>query len=197
MVFLPLNLDQTFPVEDALAAIPSAPMLKGMFSQGLVDRARAVGQTLASAAPSYSAFKDYPIAPYARLLVEAATALFPQHALKRALYEVGRTQFQVFSSSLLGKVMLAGMLGNSPLTLARATSRIYERVHSHARVRLVETGKSECILRYSDMWCFLDSNEVGTIVGGVEACGFDCTVEVENLTPSSGDVRVRWSKERG
>lgn len=193
-VFAPLALDQSFAVETTLAAIPREPMLKGMFSQGLLDRARAAGATLASAAPSYSSFKDYPIAPYARLLVEAATVLFPQHAIKRALYEVGRTQFQVFSSSLLGKVMLAGLLGNSPLTLARASSRIYERVHSHARVRLVEAGEFECILKYSDMWCFLDSNEVGTLVGGVEACGFQCTVEVANLTPSSGDVRVRWSK---
>jgi uncharacterized protein (TIGR02265 family) len=192
--FQSLDLDAPLDRGKLLAIIPVEPVLKGMFFQNLRDRCVRAGFVPRNALPSYVAFRDYRIRDYAELMLDTAAGCFPKLTLRRALYEVGHSQFDVFAKSLTGRVMLAGLLGGSPARMARVVSKIYQAIHSHARVEVLDSSDEHMVLRYTDLWCFLDCNEVGTMIGAVEAFGYRGTVKIATRGAAAADVWIRWSK---
>jgi uncharacterized protein (TIGR02265 family) len=190
--FVDINLNAPFDRGALLAVIPAEPMLKGMFFQNLRDRCVKAGVVPVGALPSYVAFRDYSIRQYAELMVNTAVGCFPHLSVRRALYEIGRNQFDVFATSMVGKVMLAGFFAGSPARMAKVVAKIYQVVHSHARVEVLESSAEHIVLRYTDLWCFLDCNEVGTLIGAVEAFGYQGEAKISVRGPASADVMVRW-----
>jgi uncharacterized protein (TIGR02265 family) len=73
-----------------------------MFFVAVADGAKSRGITLASARKRYVRFTFYPLAEFARLLVEASQRFFPEPTLRHALRTLGRSSPDAFLASTLG-----------------------------------------------------------------------------------------------
>ncbi|MFW5924808.1 MAG: DUF2378 family protein [Myxococcota bacterium] len=115
MAFLSIEdaLTGELDVEEKVASIPDSLQVKGMFFSRLRDR---VGSGFAELEPQlvkpprrghYVAFIDYPQRDYMRVAAAAAQRMYPTVSLREALRRLARTDFEVFSGSRVGKVVLA------------------------------------------------------------------------------------------
>jgi hypothetical protein len=83
--------DAPLDVERALSDIPSDSKISGMFFVAVVTGAKTRGIALPSARERYVQFTFYPLAEFARLLVEASERFFPERTLRHALRTLGRS----------------------------------------------------------------------------------------------------------
>lgn len=94
----------------ALSIIPAHATIKGMFCARFVTAIDEPWEEISDelAAPPkdgrYTAFEDYPIADYVRLLDRAARNRFPRSSTREAYRLLGRGDVEVFADSTLGKV---------------------------------------------------------------------------------------------
>jgi uncharacterized protein (TIGR02265 family) len=93
-----------------LASIPRGTTLKGMFCARYVKAIDEPWDEIAEdleAPPKegkYTAFEDYPMVDYLRLLDRAARNRFPRASTREAYRLLGRGDVEVFADSTLGKV---------------------------------------------------------------------------------------------
>jgi uncharacterized protein (TIGR02265 family) len=135
-------LDRTVTLSDALVgsldpeavarAIPKSYIVKGMFFGRLLAQLGPGFDAIApklEAAPRlgrYVPFSDYPQSDYVRVSTATAQKVFPGVPLREAMRRLGREDFSVFSSSTVGKVILA-VVGDARSALLR-TPMIYMKM---------------------------------------------------------------------
>jgi len=107
-----------------IARVPAGTTLKGMFLSRYVN---AIGEDWEEiedeldAPPKhgrYTAFDDYPMVDYLRLLDRAARNRFPRQSTREAYRLLGRGDVEVFADSTLGKVTFS-MIRDPKAALSR------------------------------------------------------------------------------
>ncbi len=181
----------------AIAATPDDACIKGTFIQGLIDclpaeerPAAFVGaeRLLARRVP----FKDYPVRDFIEVAVRVAQAGHPGLPLAAALRAVGRVNYRTFLNTLTGRVVF-GVLGGDIRKLIGATGKAYSVTQTHGRAEVIESADAHCVLRYSGIYQFLGSMEVGVVEEAVTSCGFEPDVRVRLSSPHDGLMRVRFN----
>lgn len=177
-------------VDEAIRAAPAEATVKGMFLQAALDDVRAAGLTLPTT-ESYKPFKDYPVTEFCRVLADCARLLHPDVPLREAMRRMGRRAFPTFKETLLGRVLF-GVLGNHLTAVLRSSARWLELSQSHGRLVVQDIDDGHAVLKFSNVYTFLDSYHVGLIEGTMAACQARGTVEVHLDSPWAGELLVRW-----
>jgi uncharacterized protein (TIGR02265 family) len=149
-----------------LAGVPAKATIKGVFPGAMVEAARRKGVTLPNARAKYHPFTDVPVTEYLPLLVAAAEWMFPGMSRREALRKVGRASFNAVEKSMLGRILLTGLLD----------------LRSERRT----------VLHFSEWYVFLDSHLVGALEKVAAASKLRVDVRVSLTTPYEGDVEMTW-----
>lgn len=189
--FAPLDLDGPLDPDGYVARCPADATVKGMFAARLQELARDAGSPLGDTR-RYIGFKDYPMRDFMALLVEGARKLYPQHPLRRGLFEVGRASYGTFLDSLTGRAVM-GVMGKRPAALVDVTARAYELTQSHGRATVLEKGEGYALIRFTGLYQFLDSQEAGVVHEALRRCDFQADVRVRvDGEAGSGVMLAHW-----
>ncbi len=187
--------DAPFDAEAYLAAMPDGALIKGYFAATVRAAAKQRKVTLPHAAEKYLPFLDYSLLAHNRMLLEAATAFWPEVPVRQGLRKLGRAAVSSLLETTFGKALLGGL--TQPDTVARALTalaRAYPATLSKpsAMAEVIETGERSAIFRARDTWAFLDSQQIGIIEGLCRACGTRAEVLVALDGPASGEFVCTW-----
>ena len=136
------QLEGSFDGDAVAASVPRHYTVKGMFFARLIEALGAEidavrGQLVAAVrGDRYLPFRDYPQVDYVRLSIAAARKRFPQQSPREAVRRLARDDLATFSSSMLGRIVLA-MAGDARSSLLRVPDA-YARVRSGGPVFAVE-----------------------------------------------------------
>jgi uncharacterized protein (TIGR02265 family) len=182
--------DAPLDVKRALSDIPVDAKIAGMFFVAVVAGAKARGIMLPSARERYLQFTFYPLAEFARLLIEACERFFPERTLRHALRTLGRSSHDAFLASTLGRVTLGSTQGVHPAVAAMANA--YELNVRPSRVSTLEHGARWAVVRLEKIVYFLDSHHVGTFEGVLRFAGVKGVVRIASFGPASADFLLTW-----
>jgi uncharacterized protein (TIGR02265 family) len=180
------------PLETApfLQATPPTSYIKGMFPATIVENAHARGLVLASARERYLAFQDVPMREYMGLLVESAAAFFPEVPLRLGLRKLGRSTYDVFAQSVVGRVVLS-TANDFPGAIAAAVKG-YAITTPPARADVLDMGTRRAVVTFAGVYNFLDPHHIGVFEGFAHACGVHVTTRVRLASPHTGDFELTW-----
>ncbi len=108
-----IALHGSYDVEAEVKGVPEGYSVKGMFFDRLMT---VLGSEFDSAKPKlaappdrgrYLAFREYPGGDYVRLVAAAGRKAYPRLGLREAIRRLALDDFEVFKSSMVGKVTLA------------------------------------------------------------------------------------------
>jgi uncharacterized protein (TIGR02265 family) len=178
-------------VERVLAGISPDAKISGMFFASVVAGAKMRNLVLSSARDRYVPFNFYPVADFARLLVEAAQRFFAgRRSLRHALRSLGRAAPDAFLSSTLGKVTLGSTAGVHAAVAAMANA--YELNLRPSRVSTLDSGPDWVTVRLDKVSYFLDSHHVGTFEGTLRFAGVKGSVQIATRGSASADLLLVW-----
>jgi uncharacterized protein (TIGR02265 family) len=156
----------------------------------MVESARRKGVSLPNARAKYHPFADVPITEYLPLLLAAAEWMFPGMSQREALRKVGRASFNAVEKSMLGRILLTGLLDlRSNLAIM---GKVMTLAVAPSHLEVVELGERRTILHFSDWYVFLDSHLVGALEKVASASKLRVEVRVSLMTPYEGDVEMTW-----
>lgn len=188
-----MPLRGTVDVEQQAAAVPPSHVVKGMFFANL---ARILGPegfeqlvpTL-SVPPTrgrYLAFKDYPQSDYVRLSCAAAAHRFPGVDLREGMRRLAREDFDTFTSSTLGRVIMAVV--RDPRTALLRCPSVYEKVAPGdwtIEAHDLEPGTTRIeFQRYPTDWAYT--------LGQLEGVVLHYEVDPETTVTELGDGHIRF-----
>jgi uncharacterized protein (TIGR02265 family) len=185
----PPDWDGDFDVEARLALIPTNARIKGMFWVDL--------QRLAAASPDlqlpgrYSPFKDYPLVDYMAALAQVARVTHPTATTREAIRRVGRRGFDVFATSLGGRVLFA-FAGRDPVAALGLISEAYRRCLIPCDARVVSHKNGEALIELRQVWNFVETFQVGLFEGAIEHFGHTGSVKLRVHSPCDADYLLEW-----
>ena len=174
----------------AIQALPAQTTLSGMFFVAVVAAARQANVTLPSAQARYLPFRFYPLREFAKLLVEAAPALYPEEPLREALRKMGRAAPTNLLSSTVGKVVLGPAQGIH--AILDTISQTYPINLRPSKGEVIERGERFAIVRLSEVHYFLDCHHVGILEGVLRYAGERGSVRIRPMGPGAMDYLVTW-----
>jgi uncharacterized protein (TIGR02265 family) len=182
--------DAPLDVARVLSDIPTDSKISGMFFLAVVSGAKTRGIALPSARERYVQFTFYPLAEFARILVEASERFFPERTLRHALRTLGRSSPEAFLASTLGRVTLGSTEGVHPAVAAMANG--YELNLRPCHVSTVDSGANWTVVRMDKVVHFLDSHHVGNFEGLLRFAGVRGAVRIASRSPTSADLLLTW-----
>lgn len=174
----------------AIQALPAETKLSGMFFEAVASAARQASSGLPSAQQRYVPFRFYPLRDFARLLVEAAPALYPNEPIRQALRKMGRAAPYNLLSSTVGKVVLGPAQGIHPVL--DTISQTYPINLRPSNGEVIERGERFAVVRLSNVHYFLDSHHVGVMEGVLRYAGVRGHVRVRPMGPGAMDYLLTW-----
>ncbi|MEM1416118.1 MAG: DUF2378 family protein [Myxococcota bacterium] len=185
--------DLTSPVDvDALIALgPPAGLVKGMFFAMIQQRVREAGAGHVGR-DRYVAFRGYPLEEWLRFLPEAADRAHPRLPTREGMRRFGQAAFETFETSVPGRVLFS-LAGRNPMGVTRAAGRAFTAIASHGRVEVEVADEGRAVLRYLDMWDYLESWHVGVVEGAAAAIGHVPALRVRMADHCHGEIEIRWS----
>lgn len=180
------------PLDTALSiqAMPEDATISGMFLAPLVDEARRRGVVLPGARERYLAFRFYPLREHASLLVDAATAFFPELSTRQALRKLGRGGPRALVASTLGRVLLGSVEGVTEAF--RAMARAYPLNAHPSRVEIESAGEQALVVHMDEIHYFIDSHHIGVFEGLMRYAGVDGRVSYASRGTTAGDLLCEW-----
>lgn len=176
--------------ERALAAIPATATIAGMFFLALADGAERRQVKLKLPRPRYLPFGFYPVAEFSPLLLQAASAFYPQVSLRQGLRRIGTAGPSAFLGSTLGRVTLGASEGVQATVTAIANT--YAINTRPSRCAVTETAPRRIVVSLDEVHYFLDSHHVGVFEGTLDYAGVDGTVRFHRRSETSGDLLLQW-----
>jgi uncharacterized protein (TIGR02265 family) len=177
--------------EAAIALVPEAATISGMFLLPLALEARRRGVTLPSARERYVAFQPYPLREHARLLVESCGLLHRDKPLRQALRKLGRGAPQALVASTLGKVVLGSVEGVHDVI--RAMVKAYPLNVRPCHLEVLEAGPGRAVVRLEDVHYFIDCHHVGAFEGALKYAGVSGGVRIAKRGIAAADLLLEWS----
>jgi uncharacterized protein (TIGR02265 family) len=188
--FLPPPWDAPFDGEAALAAIPEAATISGMFLAPLVAEAQKRGIVLRAARERYVGFTFYPLREHARLLLEVCDRIYPDRPPRQVLRKLGRGAPNALLASTLGKVVLGSVEG--PHGVIAAMAKAYPLNARPSRVTVLEATRGRSVVRLEDVFYFLDSHHVGAFEGALNFAKVEGHVLFARRGRASADLLLEW-----
>lgn len=170
--------------------VPSGATVKGMQLQGIVDECARRGTPLEGR--RYVAFRDYSGAELLDLLVAAAERTWPSVSRREGMRRLGRIAYPTLRDSLVGRVIFAA-LGPDVENVWKLVPKGYSISASSGEVTILERGEREVVLRFEEMYSWVDAWHIGIMEGAVELFGVTPEVLVKNTGPMSADLWIRWA----
>jgi uncharacterized protein (TIGR02265 family) len=171
-------------------ATPTTAYIRGMYPATIVENARLRGLVLAAARERYFAFQHVPMREYLDLLVEAAGVYFPEVSLRQGLRKLGRSTYEVFAQSVVGRVVLSAA-DDFPGVVAAAVKG-YAISMPPARADVLDIGPRRAIVTFAGVYNFLDPHHVGVFEGLAHSCGVRVTTRVRLASVHTGDFELTW-----
>lgn len=184
------NLDLPLDPAPYFEAVPDRAMAKGMFLNAMVVEVEARGRKL-DEPKSYIRFKDYPMREFMELAVECARVMDPGASLRRGLFDLGHSAYLTFKESMVGKVMFA-FAGDDPARVLRLANRAYAATLTLGSVELVEEEDTAGVIRFTDIYNFIDCYQLGVAQGLLEATGHRGTIKFRGVSLSEGYALLEW-----
>lgn len=179
----------------AIREIPETATISGMFLAPLVLEAKRRGYTLPSARDRYVPFQFYPLREHCRLLVETCERAYRDRSLRQALRKLGRGAPAALVASTLGKVVLGSAEGVEQIVTAMA--KAYPLNARPSRVEVLEAVPGRAVIRFEDLFYFLDSHHVGAMEGVLKFAGVSGEVLIASRGPASADMLLSWTTTPG
>jgi len=167
-VFVTPRFDTPVDVEGHLARLPANATCKGMFFRDMIALATPhvrEDELLAAAgipARRYVGFLDYPMRDNLKLTVEVAKVVHPAVPLGEGLRRLGRTGYQTFLSSHVGKVLILAVSHDLGAVLELAP-RAYPLVMNFGELSTERPGPRTVIARCRSFPAFVATYQVGTL----------------------------------
>jgi uncharacterized protein (TIGR02265 family) len=180
-------------VDALIASIPRNATMAGMFFMAVMDGARRRGIKLTSLqSRRYVQFSFYPLADFARLLVEAGQRFHPDRSLRQALRTIGTVAPKALIASTLGKVTLGSAEGvHAAVGAMAATYGINVRPSS---CTVLDSGPEWLVLSLDEIQYFLDTHHVGVFEGTMRHAGVDGRVHIASRSRTSAELVLDWSR---
>jgi uncharacterized protein (TIGR02265 family) len=179
-----------------LAGVPGGTSIKGMFCARYVTAIDEPWDEIAEdleAPPKggrYTAFEDYPMVDYLRLLDRAARNRFPRSSTREAYRLLGRGDVDVFADSTLGKVHFS--LVKEPGAVLVRYPEILD-VLTRGAVSGSARRDETCVTLTFSRFCGSVESTLGMVEGLVQS--FDKTPATDIVDGEGGALGfvVRWS----
>lgn len=184
--FVEFDWSEGLDLEQRLQRRSDDRSVKGMFYTQIVDAAADRGVDLGT--PKFSAFRDYSMHDWLRLMARAADEVFPEMAPAAAVRELARPTYPRFRESLLGRVIFTVTEFDSALRLA---SKAYRRV-GPARCTVTEHEPGRAVLQLREVWEF-PAWQAGIYIGGFEAFGLTGHVRHRPVSLCDLDLELSWT----
>lgn len=170
-------------------SIPVNAQIRGMFIVPVVQEARRAGATLGTR-DRYVSFQYYPLREHAQLLVEAATAVYPQLPLREGLRRLGRGAPRAFLASTLGRVVLQSAEG--VLEVVNALAKGYELSLNPGRASVEQPCPNVVDVTLEQVHFFIDSHHVGAFEGALKYAGQRARIRLQRISASHAVLRIEW-----
>jgi uncharacterized protein (TIGR02265 family) len=179
-------------IEELIASIPRNATMAGMFFMAMVEGAKRRGIKLTSIETRrYVQFSFYPLADFARLLVEAGQRFYPDRSLRQALRTIGTVAPKALIASTLGKVTLGSAEGvHAAVAAMAATYGINVRPSA---CTVLESGPEWLLLSLDQIHYFLDTHHVGVFEGTMRHAGVEGRVRIASRSRTSAELVLDWS----
>jgi len=183
--------DEPLDVERALTVIPPQAQIAGMFFLGMFEGAKRRGLSLPEPKVRYLAFKFYPIAEFAPLLLKAAELFYPTRSLREGLRAIGTAGPTIFAASMLGKVTIGSAVGVQGTV--EAIARTYPINIRPSQCTVSEVKPRSCVVSLDSVPHFLDSHHVGVFEGTLQHAGVKGCVRIAKRGEISADLLLEWA----
>jgi uncharacterized protein (TIGR02265 family) len=140
----------------------------------------------------YAMFKDYPLADYRTLLVEASAQLYPQLPTREALRRLGQLAYPTLANTMIGRVIF-GILGDDLPKVMKAAAKGYKIALQPGSATVLEVGDHHSHVRLDEIYVFSDSYQVGVFEGAITSCNRQGEVAIKRHAPTSVELWCRWS----
>jgi uncharacterized protein (TIGR02265 family) len=177
-------------VEREIEAIPAGAQIRGMFILPMVAELRRLPLGSVTMRERYLPFEFYPLREHARLLVDASKQLYPKQPLRLGLRKLGRGAPNAFTTSTLGRVVLQSVEG--VVAVASALAKGYELSLKPGRAQVEVIGARGLIVRFDEVYYFLDSHHVGAFEGAAKHAGERTRVRLLRHGPGSVSLLLEW-----
>jgi uncharacterized protein (TIGR02265 family) len=194
------RFDQDPDLAGHLALLPASAKCKGMFFRDKFELAKHHGspeeicRAAGVEAHRYLPFLDYSMHDNLRITVEVARRAHPQLPLGEGLRRLGRSAFDTFVASHVGRVLVVAA-GNDVGSVMAVAPRAFAIVMNFGTVTIERPGKGRLISRCSDLPAFIETYQVGVIEGIFAHFRAIGTVRVAMRSKSSGAIEAKWSED--
>jgi len=184
-----------FDVEQEARLIPPSYVVKGMFFNRLVELVGTGWDTVKTTlvdpprAARYVAFRDYPQSDYMRLSGAAARKRHFNVSMREGIRRLARDDFDVFSSSTFGRVILA-VVGDARAALHRVPYVYSKLAMGDYDIRVDDLDPRTVRIEFAPLYGRWEYT-VGQFEGIVHHFGYQPTTRVEELP----ELRLRFDIE--
>jgi len=188
--FVPPPWEAPLDVERSLAEIPATATIAGMYYLAMIEGAKRRGVSLPMPRERYLRFSFYPVAEFARVLLQAAQLFYPDLSLRQGLRRLGEKAPRVFGTSTLGKVTMGSAEGVH--ATVSAVAKTYSINTPPSRCEVVSSQPSSMILSLHGVYHFLDSHHVGVFEGTLQHVGVRGSVSISATGRNSAEFLLEW-----
>lgn len=182
--------DAPLDVEREIESMPADAQIRGMFILPMVAELRRLPLGSVAMRDRYLPFEFYPLREHARLLIDGCKQLFPKQPIRLGLRKLGRGAPMAFTTSTLGRVVLQSVEG--VVAVASALAKGYELSLKPGRAQVEVVGPRGLIVRFDEIYYFLDSHHVGAFEGAAKHAGERARVRVLRHGHGSASLLVEW-----
>lgn len=190
-VFVEPNWKAPIHWEERIDAIPATANARGMFFQFLID---ALGPRVALQieAPTYIAFKSYPLREYVSLLARGSRVAFPSLASSEAVRRLGRLVYPNYAKTITGTAVFA-VAGRNFRRIVELCPRAYEIGMTPGKVKIVSCEEGRAVVQLQDIWNVPEFHQVGVWEGGMDVCNVKGLIKTRVRNHGTCDFEVTWS----
>ncbi|MBN1960148.1 MAG: DUF2378 family protein [Deltaproteobacteria bacterium] len=181
----PLNLNTLLP------QIPETAMVKGMFIHATVAKVQKQGGT-PEGIKKYQPFLDYTVREHVKVMFECAKTAYPNLTIRQAIYQLGRDAYNVFTTSLLGKVLFGIAARNFEAAL-RLTSRAYSLVGNLSSAVVKEQTPTSAIIHLRGVWNLPECYHVGVFEQALTDYRRQGEVTIKQHSLDEVEYKLIWS----
>lgn len=178
-----------FDLHRQRAGVPAHATVKGMFFNAMVDEVKARGEVLRGVKP-VAAFHDFPLTGLLDLYEEAAGLCYGDLTLYEGMRRLSRPAFEVFSDSLIGKVVF-GAVGRDVSRILKLSARAWGHATNVGTLEVERLDGHAALIRV-DEFHLGEPVAVGIAEGVLQAAGRTGTVALRMSTPLAGEFWLHW-----
>jgi uncharacterized protein (TIGR02265 family) len=170
--------------------MPADGTVKGMFFRTVLAAAKQKARVELRPRP-YQAFRDYPLADWLELLVQAGAAMYPNVPPREGLRRLGQGMYPTFVDTTVGKIIFAVAGGDLHRALA-LYPKIWSVISNHGTGAVRDISVGRCVIELRNVWDFPDSFQLGSLEGGMAFFGQRADVRLEALSECDANYELLW-----